>query len=68
MDFPGGTSSKKNQVGNVGDIGDVGSIPGLKRSPGEGNDNPLHCVEFGEFHRFLPGEFQGQRSMAGYSP
>ena len=26
---------------NAGDIGDSGSIPGLGRSPGEGNGNPL---------------------------
>ena len=27
--------------------GDAGLIPGLERSPGEGNDNPLHysCLE-----------------------
>ena len=25
----------------AGDIGDTGSIPGLGRSPGEGNGNPL---------------------------
>ena len=25
------------------DAGDQGSIPGLGRSPGEGNGNPLHC-------------------------
>ena len=27
--------------------GDLGSIPGLERSPGEGNDNPLQysCLE-----------------------
>ena len=24
-------------------VGDVGSIPGLGRSPGEGNGNPLQC-------------------------
>ena len=59
---------KRSQVANVGDIGDVGSTPELKRSPGEVNDNPLQCVEFGEFHGFLPGEFHGQRMMAGYSP
>ena len=39
--------------------GDQGSIPGLGRSPGEGNDNPLV---------FLPEESYGQRSLAGYSP
>ena len=29
------------------DAGDPGSIPGLGRSPGEGNDNPLqyYCLE-----------------------
>ena len=30
----------KNPPANAGDIGDVGSIPGLGRSPGEGNGNP----------------------------
>ena len=25
------------------DAGDVGSVPGLGRSPGEGNDKPLQC-------------------------
>ena len=31
----------------AGDTGDVGSIPGLRRSPGEGNGNPLQyfCLE-----------------------
>ena len=29
------------------DAGDLGLIPGVGRSPGEGNDNPLHysCLE-----------------------
>ena len=38
----------KNLPANVGDVRDVGSIPGLGRSPGEGNGNPLHspfCLE-----------------------
>ena len=35
--FPGG-SMVKNPSANAGD---VGLIPGLGRSPGEGNDNPL---------------------------
>ena len=32
---------------NSGDLGDTGSIPGLGRSPGEGNGNPLQypCLE-----------------------
>ena len=31
----------KNLLANAGDAGDVGSVPGLRRSPGEGNDYPL---------------------------
>ena len=32
---------------SVYDVGDPGSIPGLGRSPGEGNGNPLqyYCLE-----------------------
>ena len=37
MRFPGG-SVVKNSPANAGDSG---SIPGLGRSPGEGNGNPL---------------------------
>ena len=37
MDFPGG-SVVKNLPANAGD---VGSIPGLGKSPGAGNSNPL---------------------------
>ena len=37
LGFPGG-SVIKNPLANVGDMG---SIPGLGRSPGKGNDNPL---------------------------
>ena len=35
--FPGGSDGKESACG----AGNVGSIPGLKRSPGEGNGNPL---------------------------
>ena len=44
--FPGGTVVK-NLPANAGDIGDVGSIPGLGRSLGGGNGNPLQysCLE-----------------------
>ena len=41
--------------------GDVGSTPGLGRSPGVGNGTLLQ-------YSFLPGKFQGQRSLVGYSP
>ena len=41
--FPGGSDGKAS----ARSAGDVGSIPGLGRSPGEGNGNPLQysCLE-----------------------
>ena len=33
----------KNLLASAGDIRDEGLIPGLERSPGEGNGNPLQC-------------------------
>ena len=47
----------ENLPGNAGDVRDTGSIPGLGRSPGEGNGNPLQysCLE-------------NQRILVGYSP
>ena len=46
--FPG-SSEVKASAGNAGDLG---SIPGLGRSPGEGNGNPLQCscLGIGGFH------------------
>ena len=41
--FPGG-SVVKNPLSNSGDTRDPGSIPGLGRSPGVGNANPLQKV------------------------
>ena len=38
--FPDGSSDKESAC-NAGDTGNVGLIPGLGRSPGGGNDNPL---------------------------
>ena len=38
MGFPGGSDNKEPAC----NAGDLGSIPGSKRSPGEGNGNPLH--------------------------
>ena len=37
----------KNPPASAGDIRDAGLIPGLERSPGEGNGNPLQfsCLE-----------------------
>ena len=54
--FPGGSNGKESACNE----GDLGLIPGLGRSPGEGNSLPTPV--------FLPGEFHGQRRLAGYSP
>ena len=55
-DFPGGSARKESAYS----VGDLGSIPGLGRSPWrrKWQSTPV----------FLPGEFHGQRSLAGYSP
>ena len=44
--FPVG-SVVKNLSANTGNTGDAGLIPGLGRSPGVGNENPLQysCLE-----------------------
>ena len=54
--FPSGSDGKESAC----NVGNLGSIPGLGRSPGEGNDNPLQysCME----------NPHGQRSLVGYSP
>ena len=52
MGFPGGSDSKESAC----NVGNLGSIPGSRRSPGEGNSNPLQYS--------LPGESHGQRSLA----
>ena len=41
--LPDGSDGKAS----VYNVGDLGSIPGLERSPGEGNGNPLqyYCLE-----------------------
>ena len=41
------TLEVNNLLANAGDIRDMGSIPGLGRSPEEGNGNPLQysCLE-----------------------
>ena len=43
VDFPDGSEIKASAC----NVGDLGSIPGLGRSPGEGNGNPLQssCLE-----------------------
>ena len=55
--FPGG-SVVKNLSANARD---KGSIPGLGRSPGVGNGNPVQ-------YSFFPGTSLGQRSLVGCHP
>ena len=43
MGLPGGIV-EKNPPANAGDVGDASSIPGLGRSPGGGNGNPLSIL------------------------
>ena len=71
LGFPGGSADKESAC----NAGDLASIPGLGRSPGEGNGNPLqYPLQYPFFFFFpptlvfLPGESLGQRSLAGYSP
>ena len=52
--FPGGSDGKESAC----NVGNLGSIPGLGRSPGEGNVN---------LAIFLPGKSHAERSLAGYS-
>ena len=50
----------RNPPASAGDSGDPGSVPGLGRSPGEGDGNPLQCSHLENPH--------GQRSLVAYSP
>ena len=52
LGFPGGTAGKESTCS----VGDLGSIPGLGRSPGEGNgyllqysglENSMDCIVYG---------------------
>ena len=54
--YPGGADGKESAC----NAGDPGSIPGLRRSPGGGHGKPTPVL--------LPGEFHGQRILAGCSP
>ena len=57
MGFPGGTVVK-NLLANAENSRDTGSIPGLRRSPGVGNGNPLQYSGLEKSH--------GQRHTVGY--
>ena len=59
--FPVG-SAVKNSPANVGD---VGLIPGLGRSPGEGNGNPLQYSAWRIPRTEEPGEPDGLYAVHG---
>ena len=58
-DFPGGSNGKESACND----GDPGSIPGLGRTPGEGNGNPLQysCLENSWIEE--PGGLQSMESQ-----
>ena len=51
-DFPGGS-----------DVADLGSVPGLERSPGEGNGNPLPILAWKIPWTKEPGRLQSMGSQ-----
>ena len=59
--FPSGSMGKESSCNTetICNARDSGSIPGSRRSSGEGNGNPLSI---------LAGKSHGQRSLVGYSP
>ena len=57
MGFPCGSAGKKSAC----NAGDLGSIPGLGRSPGEGEGYPTPVIWPGEFHE-LYSPWDGKES------
>ena len=60
MNFQGGSVVKKKKKKNLPTMQvDTGSIPGLRRTPEEGNDNSSSILDC---------EIHGHRRLASYSP
>ena len=57
--FPGGSGGEESTCNAI----DLSLIPGLGRSPGEGNGYTLHSTPL-----FLLGKSHGQRNLVGCSP
>ena len=57
LGFPGGSDGKESAC----NVGDLGAIPGLERSPGEGNRGPAHS-------RILAWRITWTEEPGGYSP
>ena len=58
-DFPGGSDGKESAC----NVGDPGSIPGSRRSPGEGNGNPLHILAWKIPETEEPGGLPSMKSQ-----
>ena len=58
-DFPGGSDSKVSAC----NVGDLGLIPGLGRSSGEGNGNPLQYSSWKIPWMEEPGRLQSMGSQ-----
>ena len=68
LGFPGGSDGKESTCSAV----DQGSIPGLGRSPGEGNDYPLqyfnlqNSMDKGAWQAVVPGVVQSQTQLNAF--
>ena len=58
LGFPRGSVVKNLPDCNAGATGDAGAIPGSRRSPGEGNGNPLQYLAWRSTWTEEPGGLQ----------
>ena len=69
LGFPGGSAGKESAC----NAGDLGLIPGLVRSPGEGNGNPLQysCLENlmdrGAWQATVPGVTESRTQLSNFT-
>ena len=69
MGFPGGSEVKASAC----NAGDLGSIPGLGRSPGEGNGNPLqyscleNCMDRGAWWATVQGVAKSRTRLSNFT-
>ena len=67
--FPGGSDGKAS----ARNAGDLGSVPGLGRSPGEGNGNPLqyscleNCMDGGAFWATVHGVTKSRTRLSDFT-
>ena len=61
LGFPGGSDNKESAC----NVGDLLSVPGLGRSPREGNSYPL---QYSDLENSMDMEMENSYSLAGYNP